>query len=124
MSALRKKYLTGGAVTASGAALLMGLGLAQPAAATGLPHAPVAYFSAGQDLTGRQMPVDISNTTCQNLPEPALSAVNFTAADIEVYCDRDCHTGLPGRPSDLSFGLGSLHQADFPYPALSYKVVR
>lgn len=124
MAALRKKHLTVGAVAASGAALLMGLGLAQPAAATDLPHAPVAYFSAGQDLTGRQTPVDITNTACQNLAEPALSAVNFTAADIQVYFDRDCRTGLPGRPSDLSFGLGSLHWGNFPYPALSYKVVR
>lgn len=124
MALLRKKHLAGGAVAASAAVLVAGMGLAQPASATDLPHAPVAYFSAGQDLTGRQAPVDISNTACQNLAEPALSGVNFTTADIEVYFDRDCHTGLPGKPSDLAFGLGSLHWADFPYPALSYKVVR
>ncbi|MEV6669517.1 hypothetical protein [Streptomyces sp. NPDC051162] len=100
------------------------MGLAQPAAAADLPHAPVAYFSTGHDLTGRQMPVDIGNTDCQTLPEPALSAVNFTTANIEVFYNHDCRTGLPDRPSDLYFALGSLHRGDFSYPALSYKVVR
>ncbi|MBZ4321809.1 hypothetical protein [Streptomyces huiliensis] len=120
----RKKLLTGGAAALSGAALLLGAGLAQPAAAVDFPNAPVAYFAAGKDLTGRQAPVDITDTTCRNLAEPALSAVNLTVADIQVYFDRDCRTGRPGHPSDLSYALGSLHWANFPYPALSYRVVR
>ncbi|MCC2274051.1 hypothetical protein LKL35_01120 [Streptomyces sp. ET3-23] len=124
MALLRKKLLTGGAIVASAAALTVSTGLAQPAAATDFPNAPVAYFATGQDLTGRQMPVDISNTDCRTLPEPARSAVNFTAANIQVYFNHDCRTGLPDRPSDLSFGLGSLHWGNFPYPALSYRVVR
>lgn len=37
-----------------------------------LPHGSVAYFSAGEELTGRQIPVNVGNTACQNFPEPAL----------------------------------------------------
>ncbi|UBI35305.1 MULTISPECIES: hypothetical protein [Streptomyces] len=124
MTTLRKKLLTGGAAALSGAALLLGAGLAQPAAAVDFPHAEVAYFAAGSDLTGRQAPVDITDTTCHNLAEPARSAVNFTTADIKVYYNRDCRTGLPDRPNDWYFGLGTLSWANFSFPALSYQVVR
>ncbi|MGK5640244.1 hypothetical protein ACSNOK_18300 [Streptomyces sp. URMC 126] len=124
MTTLRKKLLSGGATALSGAALLLGTGLARPAAAADLPHAPVAYFASGADLTGRQTPVDITDTTCRNLSEPALSAVNFTTADIKVYYNRDCRTGLPDRPNDWYYALGSLHWANFAFPALSYQVVR
>ncbi|EME98819.1 hypothetical protein H340_19518 [Streptomyces mobaraensis NBRC 13819 = DSM 40847] len=120
----RKKTLTAGAAALSGAALLLGAGLAQPASAADLPHAPVAYFASGTDLTGRQAPVDITDPACRNLAEPALSAVNLTDADIQVYFNRDCRTGAPGRPGDLYDALGSLHWGNFPYPALSYRVVR
>ncbi|MEV4436928.1 hypothetical protein [Streptomyces sp. NPDC049585] len=111
-------------VALSAAALLAGLGLAQPAGAVDLPHAPVAYFSTGSDLTGRRMPVDIGDTECKNLPEPAASAVNFTTADINVYFNRDCRPGLPGHSGDVYFALGSLHWGNLSYPGLSYRVVR
>ncbi|MFF7725705.1 hypothetical protein [Streptomyces sp. NPDC008001] len=119
----RKKHLAGSALAIAGAALLVGAVVAQPAAAVGLPHDSVAYFSAGTDLSGRKMPVDIGNTDCQTLPEPALSAVNFTASNIKVYYNHDCRTGLPDKPSDWYYGLGSLSWANFTYPALSYRVV-
>ncbi|WP_424890132.1 hypothetical protein [Streptomyces sp. XH2] len=124
MAIRRKKRLASGALAAAGAALLVGAVVTQPAAAVDLPHNSVAYFSAGKDLAGRQAPVDISNTDCQNLSEPALSAVNFTASNIEVYYNHDCRTGLPDKPGDWAYGLGSLHWANFAYPALSYRVVR
>ncbi|WKU42697.1 hypothetical protein Q3V23_00645 [Streptomyces sp. VNUA116] len=123
MAIRRKKCLASG-VLAAGAALLVGAIATQPAAAVDLPHNSVAYFSTGKDLTGRQALVDISNTDCQNLSEPALSAVNFTASNIEVYYNHDCRTGLPDKPGDWAYGLGSLHWANFTYRALSYKVVR
>ncbi|MER5786555.1 hypothetical protein ABT104_33360 [Streptomyces mobaraensis] len=124
MTTLRKKLLPGGAAALAGAALLLGTGLVRPASAADLPHAPVAYFASGSDLTGRQTPVDIADTTCRNLTEPARSAVNLTDADIKVYYNRDCRTGLPDRPNDWYFALGSLGWANFPFPALSYQVVR
>ncbi|MEU8547732.1 hypothetical protein AB0C81_12155 [Streptomyces roseoverticillatus] len=123
MAIRRKKHLASGALAVAGAALLVGAVVAQPAAAVDLPHDSVAYFSAGTDLTGRQIPVDISNSDCQNLPEPALSAVNFTASNIKVYYNHDCRTGLPDKPNDWYYGLGSLHWANFSFPALSYRVV-
>ncbi|MFD9596477.1 hypothetical protein ACFWA9_27555 [Kitasatospora sp. NPDC059973] len=112
------------AVAATAAALLLGGVLAQPAAAVELPHAPVAYFATGADLTGTRFPVDTGSTGCRALPSPALSAVDFAEVNIRVYFTADCRTGLPGKPSDLSYVLGSLHWADFPFPALSYEVVR
>ncbi|MCF3103240.1 hypothetical protein IPZ58_16875 [Streptomyces roseoverticillatus] len=123
MAIRRKKSLTSGALAVAGAALLVGAVVAQPAAAVDLPHEPVAYFSAGENLTGRQTPVDIGNADCHNLSEPALSAVNFTASDIKVYYNRDCRTGLPDKPNDWYYALGSLGWANFAFPALSYRVV-
>lgn len=117
-----KKHLTSGALALAGAAILVGTAAAQPAAAVDLPHAPVAYFSTGNDLTGRQIPVDTGNTDCQPLPQPALSAVNFTTSNIKVYYNHDCQTGLPDKPNDWYYALGSLHWANFTFPALSYKV--
>ncbi|MCC3770976.1 hypothetical protein [Streptomyces sp. UNOC14_S4] len=118
-----KKYC---AVAVSGAALTVGLGLAQPAAATAaadVPPGPIVSFYAGQDLHGREIPVDIARTGCQALPEPARSAVNFSVVDIKVYFNPGCEPGSPGQPSDVYYVLGSLNQGNFPYPAVSYEVV-
>ncbi|WP_033220975.1 hypothetical protein [Kitasatospora phosalacinea] len=120
MAARRKKTLT--ATAATGAALLLGAALAQPAAAVELPHSAVAYFTSGSDLTGTRYAVDTTDTGCHDLPAAANSAVDFTTANIAVYFDTDCATGLPGKPGDLSYALGSLHWANFPYPDLSYRV--
>ncbi|MFD7730539.1 hypothetical protein ACFV6F_09170 [Kitasatospora phosalacinea] len=120
MAALRTKTLT--ATAATGAALLLGAALAQPAAAVELPHSAVAYFTTGSDLTGTRFAVDTADTDCHDLPAAAASAVDFTAANITVYFNADCVTGRPGRPGDLSYALGSLHWANFPYPAVSYRV--
>ncbi|MFJ5924681.1 hypothetical protein ACIQF6_18980 [Kitasatospora sp. NPDC092948] len=119
MPASGPKSLT--AAVATGAALLLGGALAQPAAAVDLPHASVAYFTTGSDLTGAQFAVDTA-AGCHNLPAAANSAVNFTAADVTVYFNADCRTGAPGRAGDLAYGLGSLHWANLPYAGLSYRV--
>ncbi|MEU5385081.1 hypothetical protein [Kitasatospora cineracea] len=121
MAAPRKKTLA--ATAATGAALLLGAALAQPAAAVELPHSAVAYFATGSDLTGARFAVDTTDTTCHDLPAAARSAVDFTAADITVYFNAGCATGRPGGSGDLAYGLGSLHWANFPYPAVSYRVV-
>ncbi|MEV7119800.1 hypothetical protein [Kitasatospora griseola] len=114
-----QKSLT--AAVATGAALLLGAALAQPAAAVDLPHSAVAYFTADADLTGARFTVD-TGAGCHNLPAAAKSAVNFTTANVTVYFNADCRTGAPGRTGDLAYGLGSLHWANFPYQALSYRV--
>ncbi|QKW22232.1 hypothetical protein HUT16_26985 [Kitasatospora sp. NA04385] len=121
MAALRKKTLA--ATAATGAALLLGATLARPAAAVELPHSAVAYFTTGSDLTGTRFAVDTTDTGCHDLPTAARSAVDFTAANIAVYFNAGCATGRPGEPGDLSYALGSLHWADFPYPAVSYRVL-
>ncbi|GLW74874.1 hypothetical protein Kpho02_71710 [Kitasatospora phosalacinea] len=121
MAALRTTTLT--ATAATGAALLLGAALAQPAAAVELPHAAVAYFATGSNLTGTQYAVDTTDTGCHDLPTAAASAVDLTTANIQVFFNADCTTGRPGRSDDLSYALGSLHWANFPYPAVSYRVV-
>ncbi|MFJ1793053.1 hypothetical protein [Kitasatospora griseola] len=63
-----------------------------------------------------------TGTGCHNLPAAAKSAVNFTTVNVTVYCNADCRTGAPGRTGDLAYGPGSLHWANFPYRALSYRV--
>ncbi|RAJ32078.1 hypothetical protein K353_05955 [Kitasatospora sp. SolWspMP-SS2h] len=120
MAVLRPKRLT--AAAATGAALLLGTALAQPAAAVELPHAAVAYFATGSGLTGARFAVDPTDTGCHDLPAAAHSGVDFTAAALTVYFNPGCTPGRPGEPGDLAYGLGSLHWADFPYPALSYRV--
>lgn len=52
----------------------------------------------------------------------ALSAVNIAPVDVEVYYKPGCETGLPGRTGDTYFVLGSLHQANFSFAAVSYRV--
>ncbi|BAJ31544.1 MULTISPECIES: hypothetical protein [Kitasatospora] len=120
MATHRTKALT--ATAAAGAALLLGAALAQPAAAVELPRSAVAYFATGSNLTGTQYAVDTADTGCHNLPAAARSAVDFTAANIQVFFNADCATGLPGKTGSGYYALGSLHWADFPYPAVSYRV--
>ncbi|MFF3754850.1 hypothetical protein ACFYYH_31140 [Streptomyces sp. NPDC002018] len=107
------------ATAATAAALVAVMGGAQPAAATG----PSAAFYTGAGQTGTKIPVDLSGTgTCQALPQPVLSATNLSAQDIDVYFNADCRTGAPGTTSDLYYRLGSLHNGDFGFPAVSYRV--
>ncbi|RLV01244.1 hypothetical protein CTZ27_12020 [Streptomyces griseocarneus] len=113
-----------GAVAVSGAALIAGFGLAQPASAADASTWPPVSFYAGQDLHGREMPVDLTRTGCQTLPEAARSAINYSVADIKVFFNPDCEPGRPGRHGDDVYSvLGSLSQGNFPYPAVSYQVV-
>ncbi|MFJ8441520.1 hypothetical protein [Kitasatospora griseola] len=36
--------------------------------------------------------------------------------------DKETAMPVPGRTGDLAYGLGSLHWANFPYQAASYRV--
>jgi hypothetical protein len=82
----------------------------------------VSFFS-GKNLTGTRTVVDLEVSSCQNLSRPALSAVNISEADVYVYYNADCRPGLPGTAGDSYFALGSLHSAQFPYAAVSYRVI-
>ncbi|MEU3188624.1 hypothetical protein ABZ707_31175 [Streptomyces sp. NPDC006923] len=115
-----KKQLAG-VLAGSGAALLVCTGLAQPAAAA-VPY-PGASFYAAAGQSGTEFPVDLSSTACQTLPQAARSAVNLSGSDIVVYFNPDCAPGTPGSSGDTTYVLGSLHSGDFPFPAVSYRVV-
>ncbi|MET0134420.1 MAG: hypothetical protein ABW215_12600 [Kibdelosporangium sp.] len=112
------------AVAAAGAALLAAVAVAQPAAAASHPDNDFhASFYTGAGQTGTETPIDIDLVgQCLNLAQPARSAVNIAPVDVEVYFNPDCQQGLPGRTGDTFFMLGSLHWANFPYDAVSYRL--
>ena len=106
-----------GVVAAS--ALFAIIAVGQPAAAA----TPGASFHTGTGLTGIKTPVDTGNLgECLDLAQPARSAVNIAPVDIDVYYKPGCETGLPGHDGDTYFILGSLHQANFAFDAVSYRV--
>ncbi|WP_244927062.1 hypothetical protein [Streptomyces eurocidicus] len=122
MAIRRKKHLAGGSLAVAGAVLLAAPPPPSPPRRSTCPT-PRGVLLRGQ-RPDRQ--TDTGRHRQHRLPEPpqpALSAVNFTTSDIEVYYHHDCFPGLPGKPGDWHFGLGSLHWANFTYPALSYKTV-
>ncbi len=105
------------ALIAGGLAVLATTALALPAHASG-EH---AEFYAGTNLTGTRHEVDLAAEDCVNIA-PARSASNISSADIEVFFNADCRKGWPGQSGDAYYVLGSLHQADYPFPAVSYRV--
>ncbi|MGP3938608.1 hypothetical protein [Streptomyces sp. 6N106] len=120
---IRSNRRLGGAVLAlSGAALLVGAALAQPAAATDIPWGKAGFYT-GKDLTGTVYPIAATDTECQTLPEPALSVANFAFAEVKVYFRENCETGSPSEPGDLYSNVTGLHWGNLPYPAVSYRVV-
>ncbi|GGS55537.1 hypothetical protein AB0E75_13130 [Streptomyces griseoviridis] len=105
-----------------GAATLAGLTVTgQPASATAFPWGISLYTGSG--LTGTQTVVDLDDTSCHNLSEPALSAVDVSDSDLYAYYNPDCRTGLPGQSGDSYVIVGSLHSAEFALPVVSYRVV-
>jgi hypothetical protein len=86
---------------------------------------PSAVFYTGLDLTGDASTVDLTQTgVCKTLPKPADSARNYSINDIEVFFNPNCQKGTPGSSSDIMYVLGSLHEGNLPYPAVSYRVRR
>jgi len=108
------------------AALLSGVTVSQQAQAapgrSALPPFLTVAFYTGSELTGTEHTADLTDNTCHNLTEPALSALNYAAVDVDVYYNPDCRTGEPGKTGDLYMALGSLHWAELSYPGLSYRV--
>ncbi|MFF8593846.1 hypothetical protein ACF061_20830 [Streptomyces sp. NPDC015220] len=113
------RLLTGTA--AVGAVLLGVAAAAQPAAAASYPWG--ISLCTGSGGTGTRTEVDLNDTSCHDLSEPALSAVDVSDSDLYAYFNADCRTGLPGKSGDAYFIVGSLHSAEFPLPVVSYRVV-
>ncbi|MFS8104872.1 hypothetical protein LFM09_48000 [Lentzea alba] len=105
------------ALIAGGLAVLASMAFALPASASG----ENAAFYSGSNLSGSKSPVDLANGECVNVA-PVRSGINISSADIEVFFNADCKTGLPGRSGDTYYVLGSLHQGNFPFAAVSYRV--
>ncbi|MET8564055.1 hypothetical protein ABZV75_27085 [Streptomyces flaveolus] len=93
----------------------------QPASAAPYPWGISLY--TGEGLTGTRTVVDLDDTSCHNLSEPALSGVDVSDSDLYAYYDPDCRTGLPGSDGDSCYILGSLHTGEFSLPVVSYRVV-
>lgn len=99
------------ALIAGGLAALASLALALPASAEG----ENAAFYSGSNLSGSKSPVDLANSECVNLASPVRSGVNISSADIDVFYGAGCE-------GEGHYVLGSLHQGNFPFPAVSYRV--
>lgn len=106
------------ALIAGGLAVLASMALAVPASASG-EH--ITLYS-GANLSGTKSSVDLANSECVTLAEPVRSGINISSADLDVFYNADCATGLPGQPGDIHYALGSLHQGTFSFPAVSYRV--
>ncbi|GHJ35658.1 hypothetical protein [Streptomyces sp. TS71-3] len=112
------------AATAAAVAAVALSAVAGGAGAASAADAGDIAFYTGAGQSGTAIPVDADSAgTCRNLPEPALSGLNYAVNDVEVYFNADCATGAPGSHSDLYYVLGSLHTGTFPYAAVSYRVL-
>ena len=106
------------ALIAGGLAALASLALAPPASAAG----ENAALYSGSNLSGSKSQVDLASGACVNLASPVRSGLNISSADIDVFYNVDCKPGLPGRSGDSYYVLGSLHQGNFSFAAVSYRV--
>ncbi|SMD26348.1 hypothetical protein [Kibdelosporangium aridum] len=121
MSVRRKSF----AIAAATVAALTSAAVAQPAAATAQsdPEYFVSLYT-GPDLTGTETPISLEITgECVNLSQPVKSGIDIAPVNLEIYFNADCVKGFPGQPGDIYFILGSLHAGNFPFPAMSYRVV-
>ncbi|GHH58569.1 hypothetical protein [Lentzea cavernae] len=105
------------ALIAAGLTVLASMTLALPAHASG----ERATFYSGARQTGTAHAVDLANKECVNIA-PAKSASNISSSDIEVFFNANCQKGWPGQSGDTYYVLGSLHQATYPFDAVSYRV--
>jgi hypothetical protein len=103
-----------------GVAMLTGATLAQSAGAVASPG---VSFYTGFSQNGTQEAADLTGSACKTLQQGALSAANLTGVDVAVYFNPDCRNGAPGTGGSLFYVLGSLQTANFPYKAVSYRVL-
>ncbi|MFE2051541.1 hypothetical protein ACFXAS_23965 [Streptomyces sp. NPDC059459] len=110
------------AAAMTGAALLMGGAMAQPASAAVIPWGQANFYTGyltDEGFTGDVYPIPDPGTgtlsECINLPVPMKSVANFKYAYVEVYMGEDC-TRIFGR-------VTGMHGGTLPEPALSYKVL-
>ncbi|MFD3483276.1 hypothetical protein [Streptomyces sp. NPDC058665] len=118
---LRMLQPTGTAAAVTAGALL-GLLAVAPSATASAPAGEASFYTGAQQ-TGDKTAVDLEAVgVCQSLTRSALSAVNLSDRNIEVFFRPECETGTPAAAGDISYVLGSLHTGSFPFPALSYRV--
>ncbi|MEV5177885.1 hypothetical protein AB0L10_44390 [Streptomyces flaveolus] len=104
-------------------ATLMTLGSAAPAGAQDFPGLGLRFYS-GADRTGTELLVDENDVgVCRELPGPQLSYLALTTHYAEVFFNSNCQKGTPGNPSDLYFRTGTFNGGNFPFPALSYRIL-
>ncbi|MBQ1089270.1 hypothetical protein [Streptomyces sp. B93] len=110
------------AASAAGAALLT-IGVATPAGAADFPG-PGLRFYTGADRTGTELLADENDVgVCHELTTPALSYTAITSHNTEVFFNPGCEKGTPEFPGDWYFLTGTFNGGDFPFPALSYRVL-
>jgi hypothetical protein len=98
------------ALIAGGLAVLASAALALPASASG----ENAAFFSGTNLSGTKTAVDLASGECVDIA-PVRSGINISSADVDVFYSAGC-TG------DSYYVLGSLHQGNLPFAAVSYRV--
>ncbi|GAA3164882.1 MULTISPECIES: hypothetical protein [Streptomyces] len=107
------------AAVASAAAALCLAGASQAQAA---PLGSATLYT-GADRTGTAVPLDLAKTgVCQNLTTPVRSFSVASNQSVDVFFNKDCTTGAPGKPGDLYYRTGTLGQGNFPYEAVSYRI--
>ncbi|MDT7783808.1 MAG: hypothetical protein QOF58_2227 [Pseudonocardiales bacterium] len=99
------------ALIAGGLAALASLAFALPASAEG----ENAALYSGSNLSGSKSPVDLASGECVNLASPVRSGLNISSADIDAFYSADCS-------GSSYYVLGSLHQGNFPFAVVSYRV--
>ncbi|MET9291069.1 hypothetical protein [Streptomyces sp. NPDC003077] len=108
-----------GGMLASGM-LVLGTGAA-PAGAAGLPG---VTFYTGANATGSAIKADLDKVgACQELTVPVRSFRSISERSVEVYFNAGCRPGAPGTNGDLTYVVGTLGTSNFPYAAVSYRVL-
>lgn len=110
---------------AAGGALASGLlvlGAAGGPASAG--QLPGVTFYTGAHGTGTAISADLDTVgACHELPAGVHSFRSISERGVEVFFNSDCRPGAPGTTGDLRYVVGTLNTGDFPYTAVSYRVL-
>ncbi|MFD4611688.1 hypothetical protein ACFWOT_27100 [Streptomyces sp. NPDC058440] len=103
--------------TAAAALCLAGAGPAQAATLGSIT------FYTGADKTGTAVQLDLEKVDmCQELTTPVRSFFAASNQSVDVFFNKGCTTGAPGRTGDVYYRTGTLGQGNFPYDAVSYRI--